>query len=122
MAKQNEQLQDETRYCERCGISFLWSIEEQHQASALDKLSAQRCTGCRQLLPTPGRERGLVKWYHRHKGYGFITRYNEPDLYVHRAAVREGRLMQNDLVEFALGENQQGPAAQDVVVIVDGSD
>jgi CspA family cold shock protein len=116
MAKQNEQ-QDETRYCERCGISFLWSIEEQHQMKQLDDAVAHHCPGCRQVLPPPARARGLVKWYNRQKGYGFITRYHQPELYVHRTAVHQGRLAPDDLVEFTLGENQQGPAAQDVVVL-----
>lgn len=113
MAKANEQAQDETRYCERCGISFLWSVEEQRQQNQ----SARYCAGCRHLLPPPERARGMVKWYNRQKGYGFITRHQQPDLYVHRTAVREGRLAPDLLVEFALGENQQGPAAQDVVVL-----
>lgn len=115
MAKASEQVQDETRYCERCGISFLWSVEEQHQAEP--SVGARYCAGCRQLLPPPGRARGMVKWYNRQKGYGFITRHQQPDLYVHRTAVRTGRLAPDLLVEFALGANQQGPAAQDVVVL-----
>lgn len=116
MAKANEQVQDETRYCERCGISFLWSVEEQHQQQQSTE-TARYCAGCRQVLPPPGRTRGMVKWYNRQKGYGFITRQQQPDLYVHRTALREGRLAPDLLVEFSLGENQQGPAAQDVVVL-----
>lgn len=115
MAKANEQAQDETRYCERCGISFLWSVEEQHQNSQM--APARYCAGCRQLLPPPGRARGMVKWYNRHKGYGFITRQQQPDLYVHRTAVRAGQLAPDLLVEFSVGENQQGPAAQEVIVL-----
>jgi cold shock protein len=116
MARQNEQPQDETRYCERCGISFLWSIEEQHQNNQADG-AARYCAGCRQLLPPVGRTRGIVKWYNRQKGYGFITRHQQPDLYVHRTAVQEGRLAPDLLVEFTVGANEQGPAAQDVVVL-----
>lgn len=116
MAKQNDQPQDETRYCERCGISFLWSIEEQHQQN-LAATAARYCAGCRQLLPPPGRERGMVKWYNRQKGYGFITRHQQPDLYVHRTAVEEGRLQPEMLVEFTISANEQGPAAGAVVVL-----
>ena len=116
MAKQNEQPQDETRYCERCGISFLWSIEEQHQSNQVVG-SARYCAGCRQLLPLRGRERGIMKWYNRQKGYGFITRQQQADLYVHRSAVLEGRLLPDLLVEFTLGANEQGPAAQEVVIL-----
>jgi len=117
MAKQNDQPQDETRYCERCGISFLWSIEEQHQQNLIAG-TMRHCAGCRQLLPPLGRERGMVKWYNRQKGYGFITRQQQPDLYVHRTAVEEGRLQPDLLVEFTIGANEQGPAAEAVVILV----
>lgn len=33
MARKQHQLQDETRYCEHCGISYIWSIEEQGLAA-----------------------------------------------------------------------------------------
>ena len=117
MVKRNEQSQDETHYCTRCGISFLWSIEDKHHNSTLDPTSAQQCPGCRHLLPPPTRDRGLVKWYQRQKGYGFITRYQQPDIYVHRSAIRQGRLVPESLVEFSIGSNQQGPVAQEVVVL-----
>ena len=116
MAKQHDQPQDETRYCERCGISFLWSIEEQHQHDPTTG-AARYCAGCRQLLPPAGRERGVVKWYNRQKGYGFITRQQQPDLYVHRTAVAQGRLQPDWLVEFTVGANEQGAAAQAVVIL-----
>ena len=116
MAKQHDQPQDETRYCDRCGISFLGSIEEQHQAESVTR-SARFCAGCRQLLPPAERERGMVKWYNRQKGYGFITRHQQPDLYVHRTAVEQGRLQPDLLVEFAVGANEQGPVAEAVVVL-----
>ncbi|MBX3013978.1 MAG: cold-shock protein [Caldilineaceae bacterium] len=122
MAKQPPQDQDETRYCERCGISFLWASEEQHQTHlSSPHLSSptvgQLCPGCRQLLPALGRERGLVRWYNRQKGYGFITRANQPELYVHRSAVRQGRLAPDVLVEFSLGVNQQGAIAEELIVL-----
>ncbi|MEZ4859986.1 MAG: cold shock domain-containing protein [Caldilineaceae bacterium] len=124
---------DETCYCANCGISFLWSAEEQHQAEqqqteqqiGADDLRTGRppqyCPGCRHLLPQSGRARGLVKWYHRRKGYGFITRYGQPDIYVHRAAVHKGRLAPDDLVSFIYGENEQGPIAEDVEILETGS-
>lgn len=80
------------------------------------------CPGCRELLPTSSRERGMVKWYHRRKGYGFLTRRNAPDIYVHRSALHGGTLRPGDLVEFALGENRQGPAAISVKVLAQEGD
>jgi CspA family cold shock protein len=110
------QLQDEILYCARCGISFLWSQEEQKwaQGSAAPKY----CPGCRRLLPVDGRERGQVKWYDPRKQYGFIVRAAQPDLYVHRSALRSGRALHPDeLVEFNVEETERGPTATDVAVI-----
>jgi len=107
MAKQT--LQDEMLYCARCGVSFLWTREEQTQPGAIEPL---HCPGCRQLMPGAGRERGLVKWYDRRKHYGFIVRAGKPELYVHRSAIQSQRLPRpGDLVEFAVAESPRGPEA-----------
>jgi CspA family cold shock protein len=112
--------QDETLFCERCGISFLWSVEEQtqaeQQAARVDE--PHLCPGCRRLLPAPGRERGLVKWYNARKHYGFIIRRSAGELYLHGSALREPkRLASGDLVEFAVGATDRGPIATDVNVL-----
>ena len=49
--------QDEIEYCERCGISFLWSAEEQKREADMPRL----CSGCRRLLPQADRVRGAVR-------------------------------------------------------------
>lgn len=124
----NKQIHDETRYCENCGISFVWTREEQRQLSEQVQLGEAGdgsvaapvyCAGCRVLLPPASRERGLVKWYHRRKGYGFISRLGAPDLYVHRSAIEAEKvdadlLATDDLVEFGVGHNAQGVAAEAV--------
>jgi cold shock protein len=110
------QLQDEILYCARCGISFLWSQEEQKWAAGAP--APKHCHGCRRLLPATGRERGQVKWYDARKQYGFIVRVGQPDLYVHRSSLRGGRQLRPDhLVEFGVEQTARGPAAVDVVVI-----
>ncbi|HAJ34607.1 MAG TPA: hypothetical protein DCL15_02775 [Chloroflexi bacterium] len=107
--------QDEILYCARCGVSFLWTREEQKQPN----VSAPRhCPGCRQLTPSPGRERGLVKWYDRRKHYGFIVRAGKPEIYVHRSALQSQRpLRPGDLVEFAVEESARGPVAVAVTLL-----
>jgi CspA family cold shock protein len=111
------QHQDEILYCARCGISFLWSQEEQKWAQGSP--APKHCAGCRQLLPADGRERGQVKWYDPRKQYGFIVRTGHPDLYVHRSALRSGRTLRpDDLVEFGIEQTERGPAATDVAVLV----
>ena len=108
--------QDEILYCARCGVSFLWTQEEQKQPGAITPLY---CPGCRHLTPAPGRERGLVKWYDRRKHYGFIVRVGKPEIYVHRSAiVNQRQLSPGDLVEFTVEESARGPAAAAVLLVV----
>jgi len=112
--------QDSILYCEKCGISFLWSTEEQNRQQAalepgeiLEKPT--HCPGCRLLLPPPGRERGLVKWYNRRKRFGFIARRNQPDLFVHGSQLDgSAYLTPGDLVEFGVIETDKGLAASEV--------
>jgi CspA family cold shock protein len=111
--------QDETRYCERCGISFLYSAEEQAQPQKAPAL----CPGCRTLLPPGDRERGIVKWYNRCKKYGFITRVDNNELFAHRSQLRGfGTLHEGDLVEFAIGEGERGPMAMDIRILERAAD
>ncbi|MFN8491242.1 MAG: cold shock domain-containing protein [Caldilineaceae bacterium] len=116
----NAKLQDETLFCERCGISFLWSVEEQKAVAATGEEAQPPlyCTGCRHLLAPASRERGLVKWYNAQKRYGFITRRNAPEIYVHGTELQDQRrLAPGDLVEFSLGTGDRGPLAQAVQVL-----
>ncbi len=68
------------------------------------------------------RERGTVKWFNVSKGYGFITRDNGEDVFVHFRSIRgKGRgrrsLMEGQVVEFVLSEGEKGPQAEEVSVI-----
>jgi CspA family cold shock protein len=110
---------DEIRYCERCGISFLWSQEE--QKSAAPGAPPLYCPGCQVLLPTATRARGLVKWYNGRKRYGFIVRQDQPELFVHGSDVAEGaRLQPGDLVEFSVATGARGPMAREVHILGHG--
>ena len=119
-------LQDTILYCANCGISFLWSSEEQSQAQAASdpgQILAKpiHCPGCRLLLPAPGRERGMVKWYNRRKRFGFIARRSQPDLFVHGSHL-DGLpyLSPDDLVEFSVIETDKGLAASEVRGVGEG--
>ena len=64
--------------------------------------------------------RGRVKWFNERKGYGFISRDGEDDVFVHHSAIKgEGfkTLSEGDEVEFEVTQGQKGPQATNVVVV-----
>lgn len=66
------------------------------------------------------RETGAVKWFNSTKGYGFITRDNGGDVFVHYSSIDgEGyrSLEEGDRVEFTVTEGDKGPQAQEVTVV-----
>jgi len=62
--------------------------------------------------------RGRVKWFNEAKGYGFIERENDTDVFVHYTAIQgEGfkTLTEGQTVEFEVIESEKGPQAANVV-------
>ena len=62
---------------------------------------------------------GTVKWFSAGKGYGFITRDEGKDVFVHFSGIRAGgprSLNDGDKVEFSIETDQRGPRATDLVV------
>jgi CspA family cold shock protein len=63
------------------------------------------------------RERGAVKWFNDAKGFGFITREGEPDVFVHHSAIQGNgfkTLAEGQRVEFEVVQGQKGLQAKEV--------
>ena len=66
------------------------------------------------------RESGAVKWFNASKGFGFITRDDGTDVFVHYRSIRgEGRrtLYEGQQVRFDTSEGEKGLQADDVEIV-----
>ncbi len=64
------------------------------------------------------KEQGTVKWFNEAKGYGFIGRDGQSDLFVHYSAIQGNgfrTLKEGQRVEFEVGQGPKGPQALNVV-------
>jgi CspA family cold shock protein len=65
---------------------------------------------------------GKVKWFNTAKGYGFIEREGEQDVFVHYTSIRQDGfkdLKQGQTVKFEIVQTDKGPQAREVT-LVDG--
>ncbi|MFW6282060.1 MAG: cold-shock protein [bacterium] len=63
---------------------------------------------------------GQVKWFDASKGYGFIEREDEDDVFVHYSAIQEegfADLEEGQEVEFEIEETEKGLQAVNVVKV-----
>jgi len=74
---------------------------------------------CERIAPAVGRKRGIVKWYSRGKGYGFITSVDGADVFLHKSGLAEEQAPRaGQLVEFAVGHGPRGAQAVEVEILV----
>jgi CspA family cold shock protein len=63
---------------------------------------------------------GTVKWFNAEKGYGFISRGEAADVFVHYSAIQmDGyrSLEEGQRVEFEVGPGKKGEEAQNVRIV-----
>jgi CspA family cold shock protein len=63
------------------------------------------------------REQGTVKWFNDAKGYGFISRQNGEDVFVHFSAIQAGgfrSLQEGEAVQFDVTKGPKGWQAENV--------
>ncbi|MBW1770128.1 MAG: cold-shock protein [Deltaproteobacteria bacterium] len=62
-------------------------------------------------------EEGIVKWFNDSKGFGFIEREDDDDVFVHHSAIGGSgfkTLAEGDRVTFDVEQGAKGPSAQNV--------
>jgi len=67
-----------------------------------------------------GKETGTIKWFDDKKGFGFIQREQDADVFVHYSNIRsEGfrSLSEGQNVEFNIVTSPKGLTAENVVVL-----
>jgi cold shock protein len=65
-------------------------------------------------------EQGIVKWFNDAKGYGFISRQNGEDVFVHFSAIQSNgfrSLKEGQPVQFVVKQGPKGLQAEDVVAL-----
>lgn len=93
---------------EKCGIPYFNSSKSNAASicEAIDKEIMEKL-----LHPLTTIYTGKVIWFDSKKGFGFISRENQPDIFVHFSDIAmDGykNLIKDQIVQFQIGENYFG--------------
>ena len=111
---------DKLLTCEHCGSQFVFTVTEQREMAerGAELFEPKFCPRCRAVEEPGVKLIGRVKWFDATKGWGFITKANGEDLFVHRTGVESfGILQDGQEVEFLIEQTPKGPAAVKVVAL-----
>lgn len=64
--------------------------------------------------------KGIVKWFNESKGFGFLSREDGDDVFVHYSSIQSSgfkSLTEGQSVEFELQDGPKGPQAVNVAVV-----
>ena len=64
---------------------------------------------------------GTVKWFNANKGFGFLSKDDGEDVFVHYSSIRDNgayrTLEEGQKVEFSVEQGPKGAQAQDVAIL-----
>jgi len=97
----------------------LWAISfaSIFVASILSSKTSSAKTSDSDVVMSDDQERGTVKWFNAAKGFGFITRENGEDVFVHFRSIKgkgHRSLGEGQAVIFSVAEGDKGLQAVDV--------
>lgn len=101
-------------------IAFLAAVLTLLLTSGSKAVRRSRPVATSSATASAGKETGSVKWFSPSKGFGFITRDNGEDIFVHfRSITGNGHriLREGQRVEFEVTEGTKGLQAEDVVAL-----
>lgn len=109
---------DTWQTCETCGRKFVFTVDEQRRLHkmGMEDYEPKLCPACLETSEEGVKLIGRVKWYDSAKGYGFITKADGSEIFVHRTNLSAGiyTLTDDEKVEFEVRQSDKGPEAFNV--------